>query len=72
MVCAGTPDALLDTRIDPLYTPIPRFAGLIMICRLLGVFPLFGATDSQLNPAGFVDAVAENGSAVLLLVTEMV
>src|SRR6202034_2353261 len=54
-------------------TPAARLAGLILTCKLLGVSPLFGVTESHVNPAGFVVAVAENASAVLLvLVTETV
>src|SRR5581483_3116544 len=45
----------------------------MVTCRLFGVFPLLGPTESQLNPAGLVVAVAVNPTAVLsVLVTEMV
>src|SRR5580698_6539900 len=41
--------------------------------RLLGVLPVLGVTPSHGKPAGFVEAVAKNGSAELLvLVTETV
>src|ERR1700733_7636776 len=53
--------------------PVPRLAGLIVTCKLLGVLPVFGVTPSQVKPAGLVAAVAENGMAVpFVLVTEIV
>ena len=53
--------------------PTPKFAGLMFISRLLGVVPEFGATESQVSPAGLVAAVAENGMAApSVLVTETV
>ena len=42
---------------------------------MLGVFPVFGATESQVNPTGFVTAVAVNGStvaSVLVTATDLV
>src|SRR5438105_12501841 len=68
IVCAGTFATEVETVIEPVYVPIARFAGLSVICRLLGVLPLLGVTASQVNPMGVVAAVAVNGNMVLGLV----
>ena len=50
-----------------------EIGGVMVTCRLLGVAPVFGVTESHVKPAGLVVAVAENESAVLLvLVIEIV
>ena len=54
--------------------PGPKFAGFTVTIRLFGVLPLFGVTESQVNPIGLVAAVAVKGSGVFgsVLVTEIV
>src|SRR5579883_2476537 len=43
---------------DPVYVPTAKPDGLIVTSALLGVAPLFGVTDSQVSPGGFVAAAA--------------